>query len=137
MGSTRYACSWGANGWAWGRAGSCGGAGLGAEPQPPSANSARTTAARSIQHRPRGTPASSRVRRGPNHGDCMAVDDAIHAFTIKNHHESIQPHETIEHVTSRHQLKVHRLAFLEALEEIPVLNVDVVLSHTPSRDRCA
>jgi len=67
----------------------------------------------------------------------MLVDEDFLPLALDDHGESIEALEASQQVTSRHQLQVHRLPFLQTLEEITVLDVDVVLSHTPSRDPCA
>src|SRR5262249_18031899 len=82
-------------------------------------------------------PTSGSVGRCSDGGDGMLVDEDFLAFALEHHGETVEALEAPQQVPAGHQLEVHGLPFLEALEEIPVLNIDVVLSHTPSRDPCA
>src|SRR6185295_3440956 len=92
-------------------------------------------AAATIRHAWRRTSGSGR-RRG-NGGDGMFVDEDFLAFALEHHGEAVEALEAPEEVPAGHQLEIHRLPFLEALEEISVLDIDVVFSHAPTRNPCA
>src|SRR6185295_15963338 len=65
-------------------------------------------------------------------GDGMLVDQDLFAFSLEDDGETIETLHPAEELAPGDQLEGHRLSLLQALEEVTVQDVDVVLRHEPS-----
>src|SRR6476619_3562064 len=107
-----------------GRSGSRTGCGGGAEEQAAPAASRTASRRRAATARQPWRRTSGSVGRRSDRGDGMLVDEDFLAFALEHHGETVETLQPPQEMAARHKLEIHRLPFLQALEEIPILNID-------------